>query len=142
MGAPVAQLNLPHISLSMPDSLGKFIVAAFVLVFAFVAWRAWQIKVASPQWPSVEGDMLVSRARPFNMQSSEPEAGKNDWMAEVHYRYTVNGVEHEGRRLQAFGRHYFSRDEAESALAPFPVGARVKVFHDPARPDVSVLIPG
>ena len=107
-----------------------------------MAWRAWQIKQASPRWPSVEGEVLVSRARPYNEQPYEPEAGKHDWMAEVRYRYSVNGIGHEGNRLQAFGRHYFSREEAEQALAPYPVGARVKVFHDPARPDVSVLIPG
>lgn len=126
----------------MPDQLGKVIIAAFLLAMAVLAWRAWQIKQASPRWPSVEGEVLVSRARPYNEQPYEPEAGKHDWMAEVRYRYSVNGVSHEGNRLQAFGRHYFSREEAELALAPYPVGARVKVFHDPARPDVSVLIPG
>ena len=126
----------------MPDQLGKFIIAAFLLAMAVLAWRAWQIKQASPRWPSVEGEVLVSRARPYNEQPYEPEAGKHDWMAEVRYRYSVNGIGHEGNRLQAFGRHYFSREEAEQALAPYPVGARVKVFHDPARPDVSVLIPG
>jgi Protein of unknown function (DUF3592) len=126
----------------MPDQLGKYIAAAFVLAFCFLAWRAWQIKQASPQWPSVEGEITESRARPFNAQSGEPEAGKNDWMAEVRFRYSVQGVTHEGNRLQAFGRHYFSREEAEQALAPYPVGARVKVFHDPAQPEVSVLIPG
>lgn len=126
----------------MPDQLGKVIIAAFLLAMAVLAWRAWQIKQASPRWPSVEGEVLVSRARPYNEQPYEPEAGKHDWMAEVRYRYSVNGVSHEGNRLQAFGRHYFSREEAEQALAPYPVGARVKVFHDPAHPDVSVLIPG
>jgi hypothetical protein len=126
----------------MPDQLGKYIVAAFLLAIAFLAWRAWQIKQASPSWPSVEGEVIESRARPFNVQSGEPEAGKNDWMAEVRYRYSVAGQAHVGNRLQAFGRHYFSRTDAEQALAPFPVGARVRVFHDPDQPDVSVLIPG
>lgn len=126
----------------MPDQLGKYIVAAFVLAVCFLAWRAWQIKQASPGWPSVEGEITQSRARPFNEQSGEPEAAKNDWMAEVRFRYTVQGVTHEGQRLKAFGRHYLSREEAEQALAPYPVGARVPVFYDPARPDVSVLIPG
>lgn len=126
----------------MPDQLGKYIVVAFVLAFGFLAWRAWQIKQASPTWPSVEGEIIESRARPFNQQSGEPQAGKNDWAAEVRYRYSVGGQTHVGHRLQAFGRHYFSQAEAEQALAPFPVGARVRVFHDPDQPDVSVLIPG
>lgn len=126
----------------MPDQLGKFIIAAFVLAIGLLAWRAWQIKQASPRWPSVEGEITESRARPFNAQNGEPEAGKNDWIAEVCYRYRVNGVTHEGRRLRAFQPHHFSREEAERALAPYPVGARVRVFHDPERPDVSVLIPG
>lgn len=126
----------------MPDQLGKYIIAAFVLAICVVAWRAWQIKQASPQWPSAEGEIVESRARPFNQQTGEPEAGKNDWIAEVRYRYSVQGVAHEGRRLRAFEPHHFSREEAERMLAPYPVGARVRVFYDPARHDVSVLIPG
>lgn len=126
----------------MPDQLGKYIVAAFVLAVCFVAWRAWQIKQASPGWPSVEGEITQSRARPFNEQSGEPEAAKNDWMAEIRFRYTVQGVPHEGRRIKAFEPHHFTREEAEHALAPYPVGARVRVFYDPAHPEVSVLIPG
>lgn len=126
----------------MPDTLGKYIVVAFVLAFAFLAWRAWQIKQASPAWPSAVGEVIESRARPFNAQTSEPEAGKNEWLTEVRYRYTVNGVVRTGNRLRAFSPHHFTRAEAEQALQAFPVGARVPVYYDPGQPDVSVLIPG
>jgi len=126
----------------MSDDLGKVLLLAFVLVFGVLAWRAWEVKQASVQWPSVEGVMLVSQPRSQHLNSAEPEGAQHDWVSEVRYRYSVNGVSHTGDRLRAFGRRHMSREEAMQELAPFPVGAKVKVYFDPAKPDSSVLIPG
>jgi len=126
----------------MSDDLGKVLLLAFVLVFGVLAWRAWEVKQASVQWPSVEGVMLVSQPRSQHLNSAEPEGAQHDWVSEVRYRYSVNGVSHTGDRLRAFGRRHMSREEAEQELALFPVGAKVKVYFDPAKPDSSVLIPG
>jgi hypothetical protein len=126
----------------MSDDLGKILLLAFVLVFGVLAWRAWEVKRASPSWPSVEGVMLVSQPRSANPNDAEPEHVRQDWFAEVRYRYTVNGVSHTGDRLRAFGRQHLMREDVLQELAPFPVGAKVKVYFDPARPERSVLIPG
>lgn len=126
----------------MSDDLGKILLLAIVLIAGFFAWRAWEVKRASPQWPSVEGIMLTSQPRALHANPAEPDGAKHDWVAEVRYAYTVNGVNFTGDRLQAFGRRYMTREEVLQELAPFPVGARVKVFHDPAKPGNSVLIPG
>ena len=126
----------------MSDDLGKILLLSIVLIAGFFAWRAWEVKRASPQWPSVEGVMLTSQPRAMHDNPAEPDSAKHDWVAEVRYAYTVNGVSYTGDRLQAFGRRHMTREEVLLELAPFPVGARVKVFHDPHRPESTVLIPG
>lgn len=126
----------------MSDDLGKILLLAIVLIAGFFAWRAWEVKRASPQWPSVEGVMLTSQPRAVHDNPAEPESAKHDWVSEVRYAYTVDGVAHTGNRLQAFGRRHMTKEEVLKELAPFPVGARVKVFYDPAKPENSVLIPG
>ena len=126
----------------MSDDLGKILLLAIALIVGVLAWRAWEVKRASPQWPSVEGVVLTSQPRALHANPGEPEAAVHDWVAEVRYAYTVDGVPYTGDRLQAFGRRHMSKEEVLRELAPFPVGARVRVFHDPAKPERSVLIPG
>ncbi len=60
----------------------------------------------------------------------------------MRYRYTVNGTTHTGERLRAFGLHHLDEQQALKEIAPFPVGQKVKVYYDPAKPSSSVLIPG
>ena len=126
----------------MSDDLGKILLLAIVLIAGFFAWRAWEVKQASPRWPSVEGVVLTSQPRAVHDNPAEPESAKHDWVSEVRYAYTVDGVSYTGDRLQAFGRRHMTKQEVLQELAPFPVGARVKVYHDPANPGRSVLIPG
>ena len=126
----------------MSDDLGKILLLAIVLIAGFFAWRAWEVKQASPRWPSVEGVMLTSQPRAVHDNPAEPESAKHDWVSEVRYAYTVDGVSYTGDRLKAFGRRHMTKEEVLQELAPFPVGARVKVYHDPAKPGSSVLIPG
>lgn len=126
----------------MSDDLGKILMLAIVLIAGFFAWRAWEVKQASPRWPSVEGVMLTSQPRAVHDNLAEPESAKHDWVSEVRYAYTVDGVSYTGDRLQAFGRRHMTKEEVLKELAPFPVGARVKVYHDPTKPGSSVLIPG
>ena len=126
----------------MSDDLGKILLLAIVLIAGLFAWRAWEVKRQSPQWPSVEGVMLTSQPRALHDNPAEPESAKHDWVAEVRYAYMVNGVSYTGDRLQAFGRRYMTKEEVQQELAPFPVGAHIKVFYDPAQAQSSVLIPG
>lgn len=126
----------------MSDDLGKILLLAIVLIAGLFAWRAWEVKRNSPQWPSVEGVMLTSQPRAMHDNPAEPESAKHDWVAEVRYAYMVDGVSYTGDRLQAFGRRYMTKEEVQQELAPFPVGAHIKVFYDPAQPQSSVLIPG
>lgn len=126
----------------MFEDLGKYLLIAFFVFFGVLAWRAWQIRQASPDWPSVQGEMLSSRVFAHNQTGGEQGVSTHEWYTEVHYRYTVQGQTYEGNRLKAFGRHHFSKELAEAELAPFPVGQPVRVYYNPAKPSESVLIPG
>lgn len=127
---------------NMPDDIGKYLIIAFIAGFGFLAWRAWQIKQASPDWPSVEGEMLEARARARNETGDQRGVQKHEWFTEVRYRYSVNGTSYTGDRLRAFGLNHFDEQQALQELAPFPIGQKVKVYYDPAKPASSVLIPG
>lgn len=126
----------------MPDDIGKYLITAFIIGFGFLAWRAWQVKQASPAWPHVEGEMLESRARAHNETGDQHGTLARQWSTEVRYRYTVNGVSYTGNRLRAFGLNHSDEQQALHELAPFPLGQKVKVYYDPAKPSSSVLIPG
>lgn len=126
----------------MSDDFGKYILIAFLLLFGVLAWRAWQIKQHSPHWPSVDGEMLSARAIAQNETGDHQGTPNHEWRTEVRYRYSVNGVEHTGNRIRAFGLRHFSEEEALTEIKPFQQGQRVKVYFDPAKPSSSVLIPG
>lgn len=127
---------------AMPDDFGKYLIIAFIVGAVFLAWRAWEIKQASPQWPSVEGEMLEARARARNETGDQTGTPTHEWFTEVRYRYTVDGVTYTGDRLRAFGLTHFDEQQALQEIAPFPAGHKVKVYYDPAKPSSSVLIPG
>lgn len=126
----------------MPDDLGKYLIIAFVVFFGFLAWRAWQVKQASPAWPYVQGEMLEARAKARNEFGDQNGTPKHEWFTEVRYSYMVNGETYTGNRLRAFGLNHFDEQSALLELAPFQPGTKVKVYYDPAKPSSSVLIPG
>ncbi|MDE2593124.1 MAG: DUF3592 domain-containing protein [Burkholderiales bacterium] len=137
-----AQIPRAKLDSMMFDDLGKYLIIAFVLFFGVMAWRAWQVKQASPQWPSVQGEMVSARAFTHTENGPDRGASSHEWYTEVRYRYTVSGTTYTGDRLRAFGRHHFDQQQAEAEIAPFPVGKPVTVYYDPAKPSASVLIPG
>ncbi|MDO9237520.1 MAG: DUF3592 domain-containing protein [Aquabacterium sp.] len=136
--------NLTQIIITptMLDDFGKYLLIAFIVGFGFLAWRAWHVKQASPQWPYVEGEVLTSRAFARNETADQRGTPTHEWLTEVSYSYTVNGIKLKGNRLRAFGLNHFDEAQAQQEIAPFPVGQRVKVYYDPANPASSVLIPG
>jgi hypothetical protein len=127
----------------MSDEMGKLILIGVVLLLAVMGWRAWQIRQASPDWPHVMGTMESARAVARNETGDGSGTPMHMWHSEVRYRYSVGGQTYTGTRLRAFGRNHSSEAEALQELAPFITpGQAVKVYYDPAKPSVSVLIPG
>jgi len=126
----------------MSEDFGKYLVLAIVLVVAVVAWRAFQMKAASPDWPWVMGEIVRAKPLPMSDNPFEQHHGTHKWDLDVRYRYSVLGQNYENGRIRAISPHYFDEQSALQALKDYPVGAQVKVYYDPARPDSSVLIPG
>lgn len=60
----------------------------------------------------------------------------------VKFRYVVGGVTYESGMLRPseIERGYASADAAREELTPFPVGAKVSAFVDPATPEKAFLI--
>jgi hypothetical protein len=129
--------------MKMPDTpFENLLLTAVALLIMALAWQAWQVKRQSPTWPQVQGEITASRALPRNETGDEHGHMSHHWTAEVTYRYVVNGQTYTGRRIRALGLNHFDEASAQAELAPFPVGAKVPVYHHPEQPGTSVLIPG
>jgi hypothetical protein len=81
------------------------------------------------------------------VESSSVEAqsdsdGATTYGAEVVYRYTVEGVDHLGKRIR-FGEISTSDpDDAQQIVNRYPVDLEVAVYFDRADPGTAVLEPG
>ena len=126
----------------MTDDMFRLILIAVVALLVVFGWRAWQIRQASPQWPSVMGEMISAQAVARNETGDGSGTHTHMWHSQVRYRYTVNGQLYTGNRLRAFGYNHSSEAESLKELAPFAPGQPVRVYYDPVKPEVSVLIPG
>jgi hypothetical protein len=97
-------------------------------------------KRAAMRWPTVNGTVITSRAE--SRRELVP-GGHNQtaavWSPLVEYTYQVAGRDYHGTRI-AFGPLVSGgRELAESAIAPYPVGAVVSVHYDPANPSQATL---
>lgn len=128
-------------SAAMLALIVKTVLIVVFIVVAVLMWRGWQDRKASPQWPTVEG--VITRAE-LRREYDDPmgEISHNGWLLDVQYEYSVQGERHQGTRVRALPERFYSEEAARAALAPYPVGQRVQVHHDPARPGSSVLVPG
>lgn len=61
---------------------------------------------------------------------------------EIRFRYRFGGAEHESDLLRptAIGVGYAAHDSAAEVIAPYPLGAKVGAFVNPAFPDKAFLI--
>ena len=129
----------------MNDDLAKWIVAAALALVAVLLWRAWQDKQASVDWPWVEGVITQCEAE---VDSPDPHQGVGNqmlgmsWRLRLRYTYEVAGQPYTGDRLRAMAERFPTREEAVAYEQRFKVGQKVRVYHDPAKPSSSVLIPG
>jgi len=116
--------------------LGGF--ALFIGVREIVGARS------SRNWPSVDGTVIRSKVRVSESRGTD-SSGKStttyDYEADIGYRYAVgDGAALQGDRLSFGG--LTNRAIAERTVKKYPVGATVKVYYDPGKPEQSVLEPG
>jgi hypothetical protein len=85
----------------------------------------WQ--VAALRYEPVGGVVTLSRVD-----------GSDSTRPDIHYSYTVNGVNHNGDRYR-FWTVATNDGNAERVVAAHPVGQKVTVYYDPDDPSASVL---
>lgn len=120
------------------DSLFKAVMVAALVAVGVFLWRNWQDRQASLQWPAVNG--VIERCEPFpHLQDPHQEGATPQWRLDLRYRYEVAGQAYSGNRLGAMARHYPDEAAVRAVCQRYPVGRPVQVFHDPVRPERSVL---
>jgi hypothetical protein len=85
-------------------------------------------------WEQMPGTVVSSEVEDAWDTTGERYAGR------VVYTYEVDGVTYEGNQLDLRGSAYVgNREDAERLLLPYPVGASVMLYVNPADPARSVL---
>ncbi len=85
-------------------------------------------------WEQVSGTIVSSE-----IEDASDTTGER-YVAQVVYTYEVDGAIYEGNQLDLRGSTYLSnREDAEQLLAPYPIGASVMPYFDPADPSRTVL---
>lgn len=85
-------------------------------------------------WEQVPGTIVSSEVEDAWDTTGDRYAGR------VIYTYEVDGVTYEGNQLDLRGQTYMgNREDAERLLTPYPAGASVMPYVDPADPARAVL---
>lgn len=125
----------------MLEIVVKLFIAVVLTILAVLMWRGWQDRKASPDWPTVEGVITHADVK-RDVDDPNNELTHVGWHLAVKYSYQVQGKSLQSDRVQALPERFFDEASARQALAAYPVGARVKVHYNPAKPGSSVLKPG
>lgn len=131
LGLPLAALMIPGwllvslFAMSIPTSIAVVIIV-----------KMQQVRRAS-RWPSASGRIVSSKTRTVKTKlgGGAPSVGN---LPDITYVYTVDGVEHRGKRI-SIGEFKPSSPEVEAALERYPVGRSGPVFYNPAKPAEAVL---
>ena len=124
-----------------PEPRSLFLIAV-VLASVWTAGRAWialNVARASRSFAETRGRILrseVVRERVAAGSTAQVQAPS------VVFEYEVEGRRYEGDTL-SFDPMFLTTfaDRAKGTCARYPVGAQVRVFYDPARPEVACLEP-
>ena len=101
------------------------------------------LALESAAWPMRDGRVVASSVHDVGASDTGPE-----YTVRVTYRYAVDGVEYEGRRVQFGSSFLLSRfsfaSHARAAVASerFRPGAPIRVHVHPTRRGLSTLLPG
>lgn len=90
--------------------------------------------LTSMGWEQVSGTVVSSEV------VDEWDTTGERYLGQVVYSYEVDGVAYEGDQLSLGGLTYLgNREDAEQRIAPYPVGAAVTPYVDPADPTRALL---
>ena len=118
--------------------VNAFVAGAYLVLGAFffmVGLLNLISGLVSRSWDAVSGEIIESRLgyRWFAFL----------WTVEIRYRYTANGLTHEGDQFSFGKRLWFaSRGAAERALSTYQKGRIVRLLVSPSDRSVAVIEPG
>lgn len=105
------------------------------------ARQAWLIRTASP----VDAIIIDSRVEASTSWDSDRRINRDNstttYEPIVRFRFTLDGVEHEGSRLRptAIVQTFPSRDAAAAILTPYSIGASVEAWTTASHPEWAFL---
>ena len=110
---------------------------------AFISYGIGEISKAkeSVNWPTVSGSVITSKTekRTSTEGSGSTKKTKTYDVAIIKYEYDIDGTSYTSNRI-AFGGQ--ERGSAHTLVSKYPEGKSVKVYYDPADPEVAALEPG
>ena len=104
----------------------------FAVLLTYEQIQAWRLSRVSRSWPSTEAVIKTSEVIDEGIRRPREQP-------RVTYTYDVAGTQYQGERINFSFADIFDKKEAEAALAPYPLNAKVLVYYDPANPSQSSL---
>lgn len=114
--------------------MGLFL-AAMGAIFTGVLWRAYQRAAETRHWQPVEAVVIMSQLITERPSPHSPLS----YRAEVHYRYTFNGVTRTGTKVERVEGASNKQGKPKAKVAEFPVGRLVTCYVNPAQPELAIL---
>jgi len=123
----------------------KLLGGAFILIA--IVWTIWLLRLhrravvqarAAQGWPKVQGEVLECRIGADESTDSDGNSSST-YSPVLRYRYTVGGIDYEGKRLRFGLERSGSEGTIKAWLMPYREGARPAVHYNPADPADCVL---
>lgn len=116
-------------------------IGGVILILLLLAGRGRGAAKQAQSWPTTTGQILFSGTEPRRSHSSEGGYHTSHYPV-VQYAYQIGGQVFQSNRLHmGTDIGYGLKRQAEKTVAPFPVGAVVPVYYNPANPADAVLNP-
>ena len=114
----------------------SFLTLSGAVYFTFLAWESHD----SGDWPHVPGSIISS----YSEHTCGMGKGGHTWEAKIVYRYVVDGLAHEARRVGNYSMYCESDRQGVNAWlkSHYPAGKSVEVYYNPSNPDATFLHPG
>ncbi len=116
------------------------------LIFAFIGLYCLAVGISmgmegmrAMRWPTARGRIIQAKVEELRTPSKIRIARL---CLNLDYLYMVGDKILEGHRLNSGWRCFASEDFVKKILERYPVGKKVEVYYNPARPEVSLLEPG
>lgn len=116
--------------------MSPYVIVIILFILAGAATALWGLAVVaqgrkSQGWPSTEGVI----------EKSQPSSEEDDLLPEIVFRYSAAGRDHV--KTFEFPRGISPHPQLSvDYVTRYPVGARVRVYYDPADPSRATLEPG